>query len=446
MTKRIDELSVTNREIWRIAVPIMLGNLAQTIITFTDTAFLGHVGTIALSASMMAGLYYFVFTTLAMGFAIGIQIFVARRYGESRFDQIGVIFSHGIRFVFGLGIVLFCLLYFCSGFLLPHIIESAQILPTAIEYLNVRQFGIFFVTFNFLFRSFYIGISKTRAITYSTIMMAVVNIFLDYGLIFGNFGLPRMGVSGAAMASLLAEISAFCFFWIYTFVTVPKSYTLFHRHKLQPALLWNVFKVALPSMLQRLFSFGTWFLFFVLIEKMGETAIGVSSLVRSVYMVLIIPGFAFAATANTLTSRIIGEGKSDQVKKLLWKISKNSLLSALPLVLVTAAIPLQIAGIFTTDPILAHATVPVIYVVSVATLLSAVAMVFFEAVSGTGNTLAAMILEIGVLCMYVTYIFFTSKQLSIQWVWTAEWLYNMFMGVISFLYIFKANWRQKKLI
>lgn len=62
--------SVSNQEIWRIAVPIMLGNLAQTIITFTDTAFLGHLGVVELGASMIAGLYYFVFTTMAMGFAV----------------------------------------------------------------------------------------------------------------------------------------------------------------------------------------------------------------------------------------------------------------------------------------------------------------------------------------------------------------------------------------
>lgn len=446
MTKSICKPSVTNGEIWRIAVPIMLGNLAQTIITFTDTAFLGHVGTIALSASMMAGLYYFVYTTLAMGFAVGIQIFVARRYGESRFDQIGVVFSHGVWFVIGLGILLFCLLFFCSGLLMPHIIESEQILPAAMEYLSVRQFGIFFVTFNFLFRSFYIGISQTRAITYSTLMMAIVNILLDYGLIFGNLGLPCMGVRGAAMASLLAEASAFSFFWIYTFITVPKNYSLFHRHPLQPELLGSILKVAFPSMLQRLFSFGSWFVFFVLIEKMGETAIGVSSLVRSVYMVLIIPGFAFAATANTLTSRTIGEGKSDQVEILLWKISKNSLLSALPLVLAIAVIPLQISKIFTSDLFLAQASVPVIYVVGIATIISAVAMIFFEAVSGTGNTLAAMTLEFGVLCIYIAFTYITSKLLTIQWVWTAEWLYNLLMGTIAYVYIRKADWRRKKLL
>ena len=176
MLKKSGELPVSHREIWRIAVPIMLGNMAQTVITFTDTAFLGHLGTVELSASMMAGLYYFVFTTIAMGFAVGIQIFVARRYGEGRFGQIGNVFFHGVLFVLALGILLFSMLFCLSGMLLPHFIQSDQILSSAFEYLKYRQFGIFFVVFNYLFRSFFVGISHTNAITYSTIIMAVVNI------------------------------------------------------------------------------------------------------------------------------------------------------------------------------------------------------------------------------------------------------------------------------
>ena len=90
---------ITNKEIWSIAIPIMLGNLAQTIINFTDTAFLGHLGVIELGASMLAGLFYFVFTTIATGFAIGIQIITARRFGEGNYGRVGVIFEHGSIFV-----------------------------------------------------------------------------------------------------------------------------------------------------------------------------------------------------------------------------------------------------------------------------------------------------------------------------------------------------------
>ena len=438
--------SITNREIWRIATPIMLGNLAQTVITFTDTAFLGHLGTIELSASMMAGLFYFVFTTLAMGFAVGIQIFIARRFGEGNLKQIGVIFQHGALFVLLLGLLLFSILFFFSSGLMHNIIESDNIYTASMEYLRYRQFGIVFVVFNFLFRSFYVGISNTKVITYSTLLMAAVNIFFDWALIFGHCGLPEMGIGGAALASLLAEITAFCFFWVYTFVTIPhEEYGMFRWHKLQPKLMGDVLKVAFPCMMQKLFSFGAWFAFFILIEKMGETAIGISSVVRSTYMIMIIPCFAFAATANTLTSRIIGEGKSDEVMAMLWKVVVNGALCSIVLAVITSIIPQLILQIYTDDLTLAAAAVPSVYVIAVATVLGAVGMVYFEAVSGTGNTSAAMALEFGVLIAYMFYVFLMTKTSTIAGVWTAEWFYNIVMGVIAFFYIWKADWRKKKI-
>ena len=413
--------TVSNREIWRIAYPIMLGNLAQTIITFTDTAFLGHLGTIELSASMMAGLYYFVFTTLAMGFAIGIQIFIARRYGEGNFSKIGVVFQHGALFVLGLGLLLFSILFFFSHRLLHVIIESENIYGAANEYLRFRQFGIMFVVFNFLFRSFYVGISNTQVITFSTIIMAVVNIFFDWAL-------------------------AFFFFWIYTYIKIPhEEYGMFRWHKWQPALMGDILKVAFPSMIQRLFSFGAWFIFFVMIEKMGETAIGVSSVVRSTYMILIIPGIAFSSTANTLTSRIIGEGKSNEVMSTIWKVVKNSFLCGVVLVAVVAAIPHLVLQIYTDDIALAQAAIPSVYVICAATLLGSFSMTFFEAVSGTGNTTAAMALEFGILIIYIIYVFLMSKTSTIAGVWTAEWVYNILIGLISLMYIWKADWGRKRI-
>lgn len=436
--------SITNREIWRIAYPIMLGMLAQTVITFTDTAFLGHLGTIELSASMMAGLFYYVFTTLAMGFAVGIQIFIARRFGEKNLQQIGVVFEHGALFVLMLGLMLLGLLFFFSDGLMRIIIESENIYAASMKYLNIRRFGIIFVVFNFLFRSFYVGISNTKVITYSTVLMAVVNIFFDWCLIFGNCGLPEMGISGAALASLLAELTAFCFFWIYTFFTIPhEEYGMFRWHKLQPALMGNILKVAFPCMIQRLFSFGAWFAFFVLIEKMGETALGVSSVVRSTYMILIIPCFAFAATANTLTSRIIGEGKSNEVMAMLRKVAKNAVLCSLVLVILTAIIPDLVLRIYTDDLDLVAAAIPSVYVICVATVLGSISIIYFEAISGTGSTSAAMALEFGVLICYLIYVYLATRISTIAIVWTAEWFYNIVIGFISFFYIWKADWRKR---
>ena len=387
-------------------MPIMLGNMAQTIINFTDTAFLGRLGVIALGASMLAGLFYFVFTTVAAGFAVGIQIIVARRFGEKNYGRIGVIFEHGSLFVLLLGLILFSILYFFSDHLLHLLIDSQSIYEASVDYIKYRQFGIAFVCFNFLYRALYVGISNTKVITYSTVIMAVVNILLDYCLIFGKCGLPQMGIAGAALASLCAEISAFLFFTLYSYMTLrKKNMGMFRIYPLESELMGRILRISTPTMVQKLCSFGVWFVFFIMIEKMGETATGISSIVRSVYMILITPCFAFSTTTNTLVSRIIGEGHKEQVFPVIGKVLKNCLLCTIPVVALVSIFPVQIAGIYTDDPALAQLVVPSILVICSGTIFQGIGNAYFEAVSGTGNTSAALYLESAVLVIYVLFVY-----------------------------------------
>ena len=439
--------SISTREIWRIAVPIMIGGLAQTLITFTDTAFLGHLSIIALGASMMAGMYYFVFTTMAMGLAIGIQIIIARRFGAREYNKIGSIFQHGAASILIFGLLLFTIMRLFSGPLLDFIIESDSIYAKAMEYINVRQFGIVFVCFNYLFRSLYTGLSNTKVITYSTIIMATVNIILDYCLIFGKFGFPEMGIAGAALASLIAEITATTFFFVYTYITLGKrEYELFKPHGVDKGLIINIFKIATPTMFQKLFSFSAWFIFFIMVEKMGEQAIGISSIARSVYMILFIPVFGFLATSNTITSRIIGAGKADEVLPTLFKIVLNCILCCIPLILVCIFIPTTVMSIYTNDMMLASAAIPSIFVICGAIIFQAMGAVIFEAVSGTGKTNAALWLEFGILLLYIAYVWMiTGLTTKVEWVWTCEYLYGGLIGIVSILYIKFANWKKLKI-
>lgn len=438
---------ISDREIWSIALPIMLGNMAQTIINFTDTAFLGHLGVVALGASMLAGLFYLLFTTVALGFAIGIQIIVARRFGERNYGRIGVIFQHGSLFLLLLGIILFSVLYFFSDPLLLRIIDSPNIYAASMEYIEYRQFGILFVCFNFLYRALYVGISNTKVITYSTIVMAVVNIVLDYCLIFGNLGFPQMGIGGAALASLCAEISAFVFFSVYSFISFRKrEYGMFKVHRLESELMCRILRISTPTMVQKLFSFSVWFIFFILIEKMGETATGISSITRSVYLILIIPCFAFSTTTNTLVSRIIGEGKREQVFPTINKVLKNCLFCTIPVIILAALFPVQIAGIYTNDLNLAHLVVPSILVVCSGTIFQGIGNAYFEAVSGTGNTTAALYLETTVLVFYVLFIMaMTYLTTRVELVWTAEILYGTLLGILCYLYMKFARWDKKSI-
>lgn len=439
-------LSVSHKEIWNISYPIIFGNLAQTIIVLVNTIFLGHVGAAELGAAMMAGLYYLVFTTVTQGFAVGVQIMIARRLGEGNIRQIGTIFEHGLAFTILLGLGMLAFMHFFTTVLLGGIIHSPNICASALKFMNFRQWGIIFVSVNYLFRSLYIGLSNTRIITYTTLAMAVVNIFFDYSLIFGHFGLPEMGVAGAGLSSVLAEITACIVFFIYTFGKLPyKDYELFSFKTFEWKLLGRVLRISLPTMFQRLISFGSWFLFFAMIEHLGEQEVAISGIVRSVFLLCTLTVFAYGSCANTVTSRLIGAGRKEEVAGTLRRILKLSLLTLLPILVVCAIFPQQIASIYTDDAILAAHSVPALFVVYISSIMMAVAMIYFEFVSGTGRTMTALILESVVLVFYVIYIYLVTEvfHFAIQFVWTADWVYSFLLMIGSVGFMRLSNWKQK---
>ena len=147
------------KEIWVIAYPIITGSVAQNLINITDTAFLGRVGQVALGAGAIGGIFYLVSSMLCWGFGIGTQIIIARRNGEQAFTDIGKTFQHGFYFQLPLALVLFSLMQFFSGDILPLIIKSDAVYQATSEFIGYRSYGIFFAAINMLFRGFYIGIT-----------------------------------------------------------------------------------------------------------------------------------------------------------------------------------------------------------------------------------------------------------------------------------------------
>ena len=247
-----------------------------------------------------------------------------------------------------------------------------------------------------------------------------------------------MGVGGAALASVCAELSALLFFIFYTLARLPlKTYALFAFHKLEGWLMKSILKLAFPTMIQKLLSFGTWFIFFVLVEHMGELPIAISGIVRSAYMLIMIPVFAFGATANTLTSRLIGAGKQSEVMSTILKTWKLSFICILPVLLCSIFFPHSILSIYTDDISLVTASVPSLYIICVASVSMSFGMTFFEAVSGTGNTIHALWLEFIVLLVYTFSVWFFAYKIGtrVEWVWTSEITYGTIIGLVSLLYI-----------
>ncbi len=434
--------------IWQIAYPIILGSIAQNLINFTDTAFLGRVGEIALGAGALGGLFYLAVIMLGLGFSTGAQIIIARRNGEGKLKEIGQIIDQSLYFMVPLALFAFVLLRYWSIDILDYAVQSKAIFAETTIYMKYRAVGIFFAMGNMVFRAFYVGLAKTKVITYTTIVLAIVNITLDYILIFGHFGAPEMGVAGAAIASVIAEATALLYFIGYTFVTVKFSdYDLFLFKKPEYVKLFAILKVAIPIMMQQFISLSVWFIFFLFIEKLGEMALAVSNIVRSVYVILMIPIWGFATATNTLVSYIIGLKKQDEVLSLIYKIAGLTLVGVLGIVTIGVLFPTAILSVYTNDPVLIEMGKPVLSIVTIGVIFVGVGFIFFNGISGTGKTNISLSLEIIVLTIYLvyTYVIINVFNASVTMAWSSEIVYGTLMALVSILYLRTGHWKKSEI-
>jgi len=439
----------SNKRILRISAPLLFSLLAQNILQVIDTAFLGRVGEVELGASALAGGLYIAIFTLGFGFSMGSQILIGRRNGEQNYRQIGEIVIQGILFLSMLAAVLIPLMSFASRHWLPLLFESEHIAEAVTEYLVWRIFGIFFAFANVMFRAFFMGIAQTKVLTWNAIVMALVNIVLDYALIFGNLGMPKMGIGGAALASVIAEIASMLFFVIYLLMkNIDFKKYGFNIIRLRWPVMKRILDISVFMMIQNVVSIGTWMLFFLFIENyLGERPLAVANIVRSFYMILTIPANALSATTNTLVSNTIGAGRRDEVVSLVKRICRMSFAIIVVVALCVAIFPKAVIAIYTNDPSLIDDTVIPLYVLLSALPFYSVGGALFSAVSGTGNTRTALVFELVTMVFYVSYMWLIIVHLrsSVAIAWTTEHLYWIFLLIMSSVYLRSGKWKNRQI-
>lgn len=439
------KVNTTYREIVKISYPVMIGALATTILNVTDTAFLGRVGETELGASAVGGVLYFVLAMIGISLGLGSQILIARRTGEGNDEKVGSIFDRSFVWLIILSLILFSFLEFAGPALIRKIVKSNEITEATVTFIRYRAPGLVFVHIATVFRSFYVGIARPAVIGEYSFVMAGVNVVLAYGLIFGNLGLPEMGIAGAGLASSIAELLSLLFIVLYTkLFTDLKRYRLFQFEKENDQHTdRRILSLSSPLILQNLLSMGAWFVFFVFIEKIGTHALAISNVVRAVYMVGMTPVWGFSVAANSMVSNIIGQSRQEEVMPLLNRILVLSLITSAIIVTVFLIFPREMLGIFTSDTALIKDSLGTLHVVNASMLFFTFALVSISALSGTGLTRIALYIEIVAISIYFLYISLVTFAFkgTVEAAWFSEVIYWLCTGLGAYYYIRSHRWR-----
>lgn len=406
---------------------------------------MGHVGEIELGASALGGMFYFVIIMLGLGFGTGMQIIMSRRFGEGNTHELGRTFAHGNYFMLPLAFASFLFMLFFAKPILAFVIQSENIFNASLSFIEYRMFGIFFAFGQVMFRAFYVSIASTRVITWSTVVMASVNIILDYGLIFGKLGLPAMGLQGAALASVIAEMTAVAY--LAADVLLRKyhiKYPLFKAGKFDRQLFVRNLNLASPIMLQNFLSLGVWFAFFLLIEKLGEQALAISNIIRSIYIVFMIPIWGFASAANSMVSYLLGMRQEQLVMTLIRRIINLTLLGVALLIAISLISPSLLIRLYTNDMTLLAGSLPVLYIIMLGAPFFASGIILFNGVMGTGKTNVSFVIEVITLGLYLIYVYVLVSRFDagVVMVWTSEILYGLVLTSISLSYLRYGKWKK----
>jgi putative MATE family efflux protein len=435
------QLNATYKEILHISLPLILGNLAWTCNGVFDTIFVGNLGKVQLDAIGFAGVFYSVLFMMGFSFTRGTQLLIARRMGEGNKREVGNIFDNSVLTLFLVSFILFICIRLFTHQILSLMLENKDIIAYCEEFLKYRIWGLVPSFMSFIFIAFYSGIGKTQILSLSVALMTFLNITLNYGLVYGKFGFPEIGIGGSGLATTISETIAVAVLLLGTFYKNRKhEFFLFRFEKFDKKLMQLMMRISFPLMAQALVAVGSWLVFFTMIEnKLGKDVLAVSSIYRQLILVFTISTWSLGSTANTIIGNLVGQQNFSEIKVAVQRISIVSLSFAFLSCLTIYFFPDFFIGVFLNKydnavivP-LAKESLSVIFGVFI---LMSFSNIVFNGVISVGDIFTALGIQVGVVILYLVYFFviINSTWVNLWWVWTAEWVYwiLMFIGSLSF--------------
>lgn len=238
----------------KLSFPVILGLLGHTFVGFADNIMVGQLGTAELAAVSLGNSFVFIAMSFGIGFSTAITPLVAEADGSGNVVDAKSALKHGLLLCTILGLSLFGLIMLCKP--LMHLMKQPpEVVELAIPYIDLVAFSLVPLVIFQAFKQFSDGLSQTKYPMYVTLAGNAINIVLNYFLIFGTFGFPKLGITGAAIGTLVSRLVMVVLIWY-----VLKSKKKFHNYvtgfnfkKIEKKVMQKIMNLGFPSALQMFF-------------------------------------------------------------------------------------------------------------------------------------------------------------------------------------------------
>jgi len=366
--------------------------LSQNVLNLVDTAMVGTLGDAALAGVGLGGFANFLFSAFILGLSAGVQAMAARRVGEGRLGETAIPLNGGLLLALGLAVPWSAALITFAYDYFPILTSDMAVVEQGVPYLRARLVAMFAMGMNFAFRGYWNAVDKSILYMRTLISMHIINIFLNWVLIFGNLGAPELGAPGAGVASAIATI-----FGTASYFLLGRSYARdsgFLSGLPSRETLKSILRLAAPAGLQQFFFAAGMTVFLMLVARMGTPELAATKVIIDLVLVGILPGIGFGLAAASLAGQALGRGEPDDAKRWGWDVVKIAVGVVAVLSVPAVLFPELVLSGFIHDPAtLALAKNP-LRVAAGFLFIDSVGMVLMNALTGAGDTKRVMYIAV----------------------------------------------------
>ncbi len=443
------------RELLTMAVPLILSTGAWSILHFVDRMFLTWYSPESIAASMPAGILNFTLCSLFIGTAGYANTFVAQYFGAGRNERIGACVWQGLYIALIGGVVLIAVAP-AAGALFRLIGHAPEIQALEAVYFRILCLGSFFPIASSAMTSFFSGRGRNWPIMVVSSSACVVNVILDYALIFGNWGLPEMGIAGAAIATVISGGCSFAAYVILIFrPAFNRLYHTLRNWRPDRELLGRMLRYGLPSGIQFFLDISGFTAFLLLVGRLGMVELAATNIAFNINTLAFMPMMGFGIAISVKVGQSLGDNRPDLAEKSVYSGAHLTFLYMGLVSLSYVLLPEVYMSAFAAraDPQsfapIRRLVVVLLRFVAIYTLSDTANIVFASAIKGAGDTRFVMLMIVGMAIgalVTPTFLALVVFGASIYAAWVILAVYITLLGGSFLLRFLSGKWKSMRVI
>ena len=445
------------REVLAVCLPLVMGMSAVTVMEFTDRVFLSNYSLEAISAASPASGAAFVFLVLFGGVGSYCGVFIAQYVGAGRNHRVGGMLWQGIYFTLISGLILVLIAMFLSGPIFALANHGTEIQRLETLYFRILCSGGIFYVADQTLSSFFSGRGLTRPVMIVNIIGMLINIPLDFCLIYGWSIFPELGIAGAGIATVFSSASITLILVLLIFRrTHEDRFKVLSSRRFERDLLTRLLRFGVPGSMQLCIDISAFVIFIMLVGRLGVEELAATNIALSISAIAFMPSYGTSQGVAVLVGQSLGRKQPDQgryatisaIHLLLFYILMVDLLFIFsPQVVVAIFIPETAVGA-EYAPVMEKA-VTIMRIMACYLLLDALYMVFAGVLKGAGDTryLMLAILAASIFCFLVPLyigIELLNRGVFFAWGCVLSFVFSLFL--FTWLRYRGGRWQQMSVI